>query len=160
MGVSFHSPQRLQRVLRWRQPCRASTLTLPSSKRYSLRPAGRTSDFQFQLNSLRVFTPTNSLKRRCPHPRGSRGTPPIQLAQRMGKRRTDLSHNRQSFLTTSSALLHCATPVTNVLMKFDGPVWDTTWCQTHRAPDPVADVNMHVRWPKQVECLNGGRNGY
>ena len=46
----------LQRVLRWRQSCRASTLTLSSSKRHSLDPAGRTSDFQFQLTSLRMFT--------------------------------------------------------------------------------------------------------
>ena len=103
--------KRLQRVLWWRQSCRASTLTLTSSKRHSLRPAGRTSDFQFQSTSLRVFTLPSSLKRCCPHRRGHRGTPPLQLAQRKGKGRIYISRNRQSFLTTSSALLHCATPV-------------------------------------------------
>ena len=98
--------KRLQRVLRWCQFCRASTLTLTSSKRHSLRPAGRTSGFQFQLTSLRVFTLPKNLKRRCPHRRGYDGTLPFQLAQRKGKGRIDLSRNRQSFLTTSSALLH------------------------------------------------------
>ena len=39
------------------------------------------------------------------------------------------------------------------LPKFDASVWDTAWCQVHRASDPVVDVNMYVRWPKQVECL-------
>ena len=63
------------------------------------------------MTSLRVFTLPSSLKRRCPHRRGYRGTPPFQLAQRKGKGRIDLSRNRQSFLTTSSAMLHCATPV-------------------------------------------------
>ena len=50
-----------------------------------------------------------------------RGTPPFRLSQRKGHRRVDLSRNRQSFLTTFSALLHCATlckqPSTNVLME-------------------------------------------
>ena len=36
------------------------------SKRYSLRSAERASDFQFQLTSLREFTPSISLERRCP----------------------------------------------------------------------------------------------
>ena len=103
--------KRLQRVLWWRQSCRASTLTLTFSKRHSLCPVGRPSDVQFQSTSLRVFTLPSSLKRCCPHWRGHRGTPPFQLAQREGKARMDLSCNRQSFLTTSSALLHCATPV-------------------------------------------------
>ena len=34
--VSVHSPQRLQRVPQWHQPCRASTLTLAPSKRCSI----------------------------------------------------------------------------------------------------------------------------
>ena len=34
--MSVHSPQRLQRVPQWHQPCRASTLTLPPSKRCSI----------------------------------------------------------------------------------------------------------------------------
>ena len=69
--------KRLQKVLWWRQSCRASTPTLTSSKRHSLRPAGRTSDFQFQLTSLRVFTLPSSLKRCYLHSRESRGTPPF-----------------------------------------------------------------------------------
>ena len=90
----------------------------------------------FVTTSLRVFTLPSSLKRRCPHRRGYRGTPPFQLAQRKGKGCIDLSRNRQSFLTTSSALLHCATPMQST--KYD---------------DSVADVNMYVRFPEQVECL-------
>ena len=96
---------------------RASALILTSSKCHSLRPAGRTSDFQFQWTTLRVFTLPSSLKQRCPHRRGYRGTPPFQLAQRKGKGRVDLSRNRQSFLTTSSARRQCNQPSTNVLME-------------------------------------------
>ena len=41
----------------------------------------------------------------------------FQMARRKGKRRTDLSRNRQSFLTTSSARRQCNQPSTNVLME-------------------------------------------
>ena len=39
------------------------------------------------------------------------------------------------------------------LPKLDGSARDTAWCHEHRALDSVADVNMYVRWPKQVECI-------
>ena len=62
------------------------------------------------------------------------------------------------------ALLHCATPVkSSKYERVDGNskglLRDKTWCQAHRAPDPVADANMYFRWPKQVRPLNGGRHG-
>ena len=145
MGVSA--------LLRWRQPSRASTRTLTSSKRHSLRPAGRTSDFQFQLTPLRVFTLPSSLKRRCPHRRGYRGTPPFQLAQIKGKTRTDLSHNRQSFLITSSALLHCATPVQSTQYeRVDGN--STYLFGTQRG---VRHIGRQTQWQTST-CTFGGRN--
>ena len=59
---------------------------------------------------------TSTLISRCRYPAQTetpprpeyRGTPPFQLSQRKGNRRIDLSRDRQSFLTTFSALLHCA----------------------------------------------------
>ena len=107
-----------------------------------------------------MFTLPSSLKRRCPPPRGSRGTPPFQLDQRKGERRTDLSHNRQSFLATSSALLHCATPVQST--KYESLMEIRRACLGHIVVPSTSGARpsgRRVRWPKQVECLNGGRHG-
>ena len=64
---------------------------------------------------------------------------------------------------TIEALLHCATPVQSTkygrVDGFDKLVWDTSWCQAHRAPDPVTVANMYVRWPKQARSLNASRHG-
>ena len=64
---------------------------------------------------------------------------------------------------TIKALLHCATLVQSTkygrVDGFDKLVWDTSWCQAHRAPDPVTVANMYVRWPKQVRSHNASRHG-
>ena len=113
--------KRLQRVLWWRQSCRASTLTLTSSKRLSLHPAGRTSDFQFQLTSLRVFTLPSSLKRRCLHSRESRGTPSFNWhREREGYVQTfytDVRAFSPPPVRYSIARRLCNQPSTNVLME-------------------------------------------
>ena len=64
---------------------------------------------------------------------------------------------------TIRAPLPCATPVQSTkygrVDGFDKLVLDTSWCQAHRAPDPVTVANMYVRWPKQVRSHNAGRHG-
>ena len=68
----------------------------------------------------------------------------------------------RTFHHQSAAPLRDASTINQVWTcwwKFDRLVWDTACCQAHRAPDPVADANMYVRWPKQVRSLNSGWHG-
>ena len=145
--------KRLQRVLRWRQSCRASALILTSLKCHSLRPAGRTSDFQFQLTSLRVFTLPRSLKRRCLHSRGSRGTPPFNWHRERERDVLTFHDNRQSFRTISIALLRCATPVQSTKYeRVDGNSTGLLGTQSG-----VKHIGRQTQWQTST-CTFGGRN--
>ena len=111
------------------------------------------SDFQFRLTNLRVFTLPSSLKRRCPHPRGSRGTPPFQLAQRKGEDVLTFHTIIKAFLTTSIALLHCATPVQSTKYeRVDGN--STGLFGTQRG---AKHIGRQTQWQTPT-CTYGGRN--
>ena len=149
-AVKHRGSKRLQRVLRWRQSCRASALILTSSKCHSLRPAGRTSDFQFQLTSLQIFTLPSSLKTTLSTSAWISWNSALQLAQRKEKRRIDLSRNRQSFLTTSSARRQCNQPSTNVLMEIRRA------CLGHRSG--VKHIGRQTQWQTST-CTVGAEIG-